>query len=262
MKRRINVLIADGNENFCEQLKDILKKTDEYALAGIAADGLEAKKLLQQTHPDILILDLTLSKLDGIALLKFASTMSKPPITVVMSSYVTDYVAAMTANLGAQYFMLKPCDCNALVDRIREIRDSLQQPEQNAVCNQPKDKVNTEEMVTKILRDIGVAARLKGYQYLRKAIMAAVDDPDVLNAITKVLYPQVADAFSTTPSRVERAIRKAIELAWNTGNAKTLQHFFGYSVSGAKGKPTNSEFIALIADKVQLQLKSKNATTM
>lgn len=256
MESRINVLIADGNENFCEQLKDTLRKTDEYEIAGIAADGLQAKELLQRTHPDILILDLTLSKLDGMALLKFTSTMDKKPLTIVTSSFVTDYVATMTANLGAQYFMLKPCDCNALVDRIREIRDSLQQLKQNTGRNRQRPEVNMEAMVTSIIHEIGVPAHIKGYQYLREAIMIAVDDMDVINAITKVLYPQVAKTFSTTPSRVERAIRHAIEVAWDRGDIETLQRFFGYTVSNTKGKPTNSEFIALIADKLQLQLKN------
>lgn len=259
MESRINVLIADGNESFCEQLKDALRKTDEYEIVGIAADGLQAKELLQRTHPDILILDLTLSKLDGMALLKIASTMDKRPITVVTSSFVTDYVATMTANLGAQYFILKPCDCGALVDRIREIRDSLQQLKQNTGRNRQKAEVNMEAMVTSIIHEIGVPAHIKGYQYLREAIMIAVDDMDVINAITKVLYPQVAKTFSTTPSRVERAIRHAIEVAWDRGDIETLQRFFGYTVSNTKGKPTNSEFIALIADKLQLQLKNMDA---
>ena len=145
---------------------------------------------------------------------------------------------------------------NALVERMEEIRggESLRYPVQHR-----PDKVNIEALVTNIIHEIGVPAHIKGYQYLREAIIIAVNDMDVINAITKVLYPQVAKNFGTTPSRVERAIRHAIEVAWDRGDLDTLQRFFGYTVSNTKGKPTNSEFIALIADKLQLQLKSAEA---
>lgn len=256
MESRINVLIADGSEDFCEQLKSALRQIEGYDVVGVATDGIQAKELLQRTRPDILVLDLTLSKLDGMAVLKYASAMDKKPMTVVTSSFVTEYVATMTANLGAQYFMLKPCDSATVVDRIREIRESRLQLKQNAAQHRQKNEVNMEAMVTSIIHEIGVPAHIKGYQYLREAIMIAVEDMDVINAITKVLYPQVAKTFSTTPSRVERAIRHAIEVAWDRGDLETLQRFFGYTVSNTKGKPTNSEFIALIADKLQLQLKN------
>ena len=149
--------------------------------------------------------------------------------------------------------MLKPCDMTALVERMEEIRggESLR-----IVRERKTDKTNIESMVTGIIHEIGVPAHIKGYQYLREAIIIAVNDMDVINAITKVLYPQVAKTFQTTPSRVERAIRHAIEVAWDRGDLDTLQRIFGYTVSNTKGKPTNSEFIALIADKLQLQLKS------
>lgn len=256
MDSRINVLIADSNEEFCEQLKTALRQTEGYEVVGTATDGLQAKELLQRLHPDVLVLDLTLSKLDGMAVLKLASAMERKPVTVVTSSFVTEYVAAMTTNLGAQYFILKPCDSEAVAERIREIRDSRSQSRQTVMSRRQKNEVNMEAMVTSIIHEIGVPAHIKGYQYLREAIMIAVNDMDVINAITKVLYPQVAKTFSTTPSRVERAIRHAIEVAWDRGDLETLQRFFGYTVSNTKGKPTNSEFIALIADKLQLQMKN------
>ena len=146
--------------------------------------------------------------------------------------------------------MSKPCDCRAVADRIREM---VSAGEKTPVR---RNDANIEALVTSIIHEIGVPAHIKGYQYLREAIMIAVNDMDVINAITKVLYPQVARTFSTTPSRVERAIRHAIEVAWDRSDLKTLQRFFGYTVSNTKGKPTNSEFIALIADKLQLQLKN------
>ena len=166
---------------------------------------------------------------------------------------MTEYVSSAAANLGVRYLMLKPCDMGALVERLEEIRggESTRHPEKRR-----PDKTGIETMVTGIIHEIGVPAHIKGYQYLREAIIIAVNDMDVINAITKVLYPQVAKTFQTTPSRVERAIRHAIEVAWDRGDLDTLQRFFGYTVSNTKGKPTNSEFIALIADKLQLQLKS------
>ena len=169
------------------------------------------------------------------------------------SGFITDYVASAAANLGVQYLMLKPCDMTALTERLEELRGG-----QNvrSVSSTQESKPSIEAMVTSIIHEIGVPAHIKGYQYLREAIIIAVNDMDVINAITKVLYPQVAKAFQTTPSRVERAIRHAIEVAWDRGDLDTLQRFFGYTVSNTKGKPTNSEFIALIADKLQLQLKS------
>jgi two-component system response regulator (stage 0 sporulation protein A) len=156
-------------------------------------------------------------------------------------------------HMGVRYLMLKPCDLSAVVERLEEMQVSenlrLPAPRRNS-------KTSIESMVTGIIHEIGVPAHIKGYQYLREAIIIAVNDMDVINAITKVLYPQVAKTFQTTPSRVERAIRHAIEVAWDRGDLDTLQRFFGYTVSNTKGKPTNSEFIALIADKLQLQLKS------
>ena len=149
--------------------------------------------------------------------------------------------------------MLKPCDMAALVDRLEEIRGGESQRKN---LSRRSNAQSIESLVTSIIHEIGVPAHIKGYQYLREAIIIAVNDMDVINAITKVLYPQVAKTFQTTPSRVERAIRHAIEVAWDRGDLDTLQRFFGYTVSNTKGKHTNSEFIALIADKLQLQLKS------
>ena len=168
---------------------------------------------------------------------------------------MTDYVASAAAGLGVAYLILKPCDMEALVDRLEELRGDTGRS--IPVRRAPGQSI--EALVTGIIHEIGVPAHIKGYQYLREAIIIAVGDMDVINAITKVLYPQVAKTFQTTPSRVERAIRHAIEVAWDRGDLDTLQRFFGYTVSNTKGKPTNSEFIALIADKLQLQLKGENA---
>ena len=256
MEHKTSVFIADSGEEFTDRLSAALQRSEDFEILGTAADGEAAIRMILRCKPEILVLDLMLPKQDGISVLKAISGMEHPPRVLATSAFVTGYISSATANLGIQYLMLKPCDMEALVDRLEEIRggESLRDSGLRRL-----DKTNIETMVTGIIHEIGVPAHIKGYQYLREAIIIAVNDMDVINAITKVLYPQVAKAFGTTPSRVERAIRHAIEVAWDRGDLDTLQRFFGYTVSNTKGKPTNSEFIALIADKLQLQLKSAEA---
>ena len=253
MEHATTLFIADSAEDFCTGLTAALQRADGFQVVGTANDGEKATRMIMQLKPEVLVLDLMLSKQDGISVLKAISSLERRPITLATSGFITEYVSAAAASLGVRYLMLKPCDMNALVERLEEIRggESLRFP-----ARQRLDKTSIESMVTGIIHEIGVPAHIKGYQYLREAIIIAVNDMDVINAITKVLYPQVAKTFQTTPSRVERAIRHAIEVAWDRGDLDTLQRFFGYTVSNTKGKPTNSEFIALIADKLQLQLKS------
>jgi len=252
MDKRTTVFISDGTDEFCSLLTGALNRAEGFQVVGTAGDGEQTVRMVEKLQPDILVLDLMLSKLDGIGVLKAISNLEKRPAILATSGFITEYVASTSANLGARYLMLKPCDMAAIVERLEEIRggENLRQ------SSRRPDKNSIESMVTGIIHEIGVPAHIKGYQYLREAIIIAVADMDVINAITKVLYPQVAKTFQTTPSRVERAIRHAIEVAWDRGDLDTLQRFFGYTVSNTKGKPTNSEFIALIADKLQLQLKS------
>ena len=256
MEHATTVLIADSAEDFCNTLAAALQRSEGFQVVGTAGDGEQAIRMIGERKPDVLVLDLMLSKQDGISVLKAISGMERRPVTLATSAFLTEYVSSATASLGVRYLMLKPCDMTALVERLEEIRggESLRYP-----APRRTDKTSIETMVTGIIHEIGVPAHIKGYQYLREAIIIAVNDMDVINAITKVLYPQVAKTFGTTPSRVERAIRHAIEVAWDRGDLDTLQRFFGYTVSNTKGKPTNSEFIALIADKLQLQLKSAEA---
>ena len=253
MDKRTTVFIADNAEDFCTALTAALTRAEGFQVVGTAFDGEQAIRQIEKLKPDILVLDLMLSKQDGISVLKAISGMDKRPVTLATSGFITEYVASAAANLGTRYLMLKPCDITALVDRMEEIRGG---ENLRLVERRRNDKTSIESLVTGIIHEIGVPAHIKGYQYLREAIIIAVNDMDVINAITKVLYPQVAKTFQTTPSRVERAIRHAIEVAWDRGDLDTLQRFFGYTVSNTKGKPTNSEFIALIADKLSLQLKS------
>ena len=255
MDNQTTVMIADNTEEFCSSLVTTLQRSEGFRVVGTANDGEQAVRMILEKQPQILVLDLMLAKKDGLSVLKTISTMERKPAVLATSGFITDYVASAAAGLGVQYLMLKPCDMTALAERLEELRggqDRKSQPRQTG-------KPSIEAMVTSIIHEIGVPAHIKGYQYLREAIIIAVNDMDVINAITKVLYPQVAKTFQTTPSRVERAIRHAIEVAWDRGDLDTLQRFFGYTVSNTKGKPTNSEFIALIADKLQLQLKGAGA---
>ena len=256
MEHATTVLIADSAEEFCNALAAALQRAEGFQVVGTATDGEQAIRLIGERKPDVLVLDLMLSKQDGISVLKSIAGMERKPVTLATSAFLTEYVSGAAASLGVRYLMLKPCDMAALVERLEEIRGG-----ENRRYPAPRrmDKNSIESMVTGIIHEIGVPAHIKGYQYLREAIIIAVNDMDVINAITKVLYPQVAKTFQTTPSRVERAIRHAIEVAWDRGDLDTLQSFFGYTVSNTKGKPTNSEFIALIADRLQLQLKSAEA---
>ncbi len=256
MEHTTTVLIADSAEDFCTGLANALQRADGFQVVGTAQDGDQAVRMITEKRPQVLVLDMMLPKKDGIGVLKAIAGLERKPIVLATSAFMTEYVSASAASLGVRYMMLKPCDANALVERLEEIRsgENLRLPTQRR-----NDKLSIESMVTGIIHEIGVPAHIKGYQYLREAIIIAVNDMDVINAITKVLYPQVAKTFQTTPSRVERAIRHAIEVAWDRGDLDTLQRFFGYTVSNTKGKPTNSEFIALIADKLQLQLKGQNA---
>ena len=256
MDNQTTVMIADNTEEFCSSLVTTLQRSEGFRVVGVANDGEQAIRMVGERKPQILVLDMMLAKRDGIGVLKAISTMEQKPAVLATSGFLTEYVASAAANLGVQYLMLKPCDMTALAERLEELRGGQNM---NAPMPRTGGKPNIEAMVTSIIHEIGVPAHIKGYQYLREAIIIAVNDMDVINAITKVLYPQVAKTFQTTPSRVERAIRHAIEVAWDRGDLDTLQRFFGYTVSNTKGKPTNSEFIALIADKLQLQMKTASA---
>ncbi len=253
MEKHTTIMIADNSEDFCTCLTAALQRADGFQVVGTVADGEQAIAMVTERKPDILVLDLMLAKKDGLAVLKAISTIPGRPSVLVTSSFITEYVASAVTALGVQYLMLKPCDLETLVERLEALRSGESPRAQPVRQTAP---ASIESLVTGIIHEIGVPAHIKGYQYLREAIILAVEDMDVINAITKVLYPQVAKTFGTTPSRVERAIRHAIEVAWDRGDLDTLQRFFGYTVSNTKGKPTNSEFIALIADKLQLQLKA------
>ena len=253
MDKRRRILIADSNEELTAGLKKALERSGHEVVA-VASDGLQAEQLLLQRKPDVLITDLMLANVDGIELLTRAAAMDHAPVMLVLTGFMNHFVSEKIAALGVRYVITKPCRPEAVVGRLHEV---LEAEKSVLTVTARREEINVEAMVTSVIHEIGVPAHIKGYQYLREAIKIAVGDMEVINAITKVLYPQVAKAFATTPSRVERAIRHAIEVAWDRGDLETLQRFFGYTVNSAKGKPTNSEFIALVADRLQLQIKGE-----
>lgn len=268
MKETITVLIADDNQEFCRTLATYLGNQEDMEIVGMAKDGIEAVEKINELEPDVAILDVIMPHLDGIGVLERVnnSRLNKRPICIMLSAVGQDKITQKAIALGAEYYVVKPFDIELLIKRIREIKNF--RPSSNrsfTIREQPKPYIRVPEkegsdqlevLVTNIIHEVGVPAHIKGYQYLREAIMMVVNDIDVINQITKSLYPQIAHKFSTTPSRVERAIRHAIEVAWGRGEPSVMENIFGYTVSASKGKPTNSEFIAMIADKLRIEIKS------
>ena len=256
METKIRVLLADSGEDFKRLLSEVIEAEGDAEVVASASDGIEALALITELKPDVVVMDLVLPTLDGLGILQKLPETGAKTAAIVASGFYNDRVVAECVDLGAYYFMPKPCDIPTLLSRIRQAAGAAKRPMsivQSSAAAKP-DK-SLEAVVTDVIHEIGVPAHIKGYQYLREAIILTINDMDVINAVTKVLYPAVAKKFSTTPSRVERAIRHAIEVAWDRGDIEVLQKFFGYTVSNIKGKPTNSEFIAMIADSLQLRRK-------
>jgi len=263
METSIWILIADAGEDFRKLLSELIAAEEDMEVVGAAGDGQEALALAEELKPDILVTDLVLSRLDGLGLLRALTEKENAPAALVLSGFFNERVVSACSELGAYYFMPKPCDIPALLTHIRQVAADRQRAAQPAsgglaIAAGPKEP-SLEAAVTEIIHEIGVPAHIKGYQYLREAIILTVQDMDAINAVTKVLYPAVAKKFATKPSRVERAIRHAIEVAWDRGDLEVLQKYFGYTVSNIKGKPTNSECIAMIADSLTLRRKDRMA---
>jgi len=263
METKTRILSADSNAEFCRLVTELISAEKDMEVVGTAGDGAEALRLVKELDPDILILDLVLPRIDGLEVLKCLPETGSKTKVIVLSGFVNGKMLTECSNLGVEYFIPKPCDMSVLLRRIRQLRsgdrsvvlsggvDCRNLTEQQLL----RQQADLETVVTDIIHEIGVPAHIKGYQYLRQAIILTINDMDIINAVTKVLYPEVAKKFNTTPSRVERAIRHAIEVAWDRGDIEVLQRFFGYTVSNIKGKPTNSEFIAMIADNLSLRKK-------
>lgn len=250
MENTKKILVADSSEEFLSVLVEAINKEEDLELVGQTRDGQEAIQMAKDLGPDILILDLVLERADGLDVLD--AVRSLPLRTLVLSSFARGAIAEQVASKGGDYYMAKPCRVSSVLERVRLLA-AQHWAEEAAPASPVSPRQQLEASVTAIIHEIGVPAHIKGYQYLREAIIMTVEDMDVINAVTKVLYPEVARKFGTTASRVERAIRHAIEVAWDRGDLDTLQKYFGFTVSNAKGKPTNSEFIAMIADRLQLE---------
>lgn len=259
MGNRIKVLIAEENREFRETLANAIENEIGFELAGKTGDGADAVSKIKAQAPDVVVLGSMLPSVDGLGVVQAinSSDIKKRPIIFMTALTANEALAQASAGLGVTYFMVKPFTAETLIDRIKMFAGERGINRRSDLPAASQESI--ELMVTSIIHEIGVPAHIKGYHYLREAIILAVNNIDIINAITKVLYPTVARKFDTTPSRVERAIRHAIETAWNRGDLDTLNRFFGYTVSNTKGKPTNSEFIAMIADKLNLELKQQVA---
>lgn len=262
---KINVAIVDDNERIVNLLDNILHTDDSIEVVGKAEDGVRALEVIRQNEPDVVLLDLIMPKLDGLEVMQKInsdSNLKKHPAFIVISAIGKETITEDAFSQGAVYFIMKPFENEMIINKIKQVsgnaQGALPAPKTGtAPVYEEISEKDLEADVTNIIHEIGVPAHIKGYQYLRDAIIMSVENREVINSITKILYPTIAKMNKTTPSRVERAIRHAIEVAWSRGKMDTIDELFGYTISTGKGKPTNSEFIALIADKIRLQYKSK-----
>lgn len=252
----IRVVSIDDNPEIRENFREFLKTCQDIELVGTAENGETGYELIKSKKPDVVILDIVMPELDGLGLLKKLSAEVNTPRIIMYSAIGNDTVVQKTFSLGAEYYIMKPCPIQDIVSHIRRTTDIVSTS--SVISAHTRDTVNEnnlESVITDIIHDIGVPAHIKGYGYLREAIGLCIKDDEFINSITKLLYPTVAKNFSTTSSRVERAIRHAIEVAWNRGREEILTDIFGYTIDTNKGKPTNGEFIAMISDSIKLKMK-------
>lgn len=259
VEKPIKVLVADDNRDFCEVLGEFIRNQPDMALAGVAHTGAEAVELIGNVHPDVLILDLIMPHVDGIGVLEHLTAQqggqnghtghNGRPRVIVLTAFGHEQVTSRAMQLGADYFVLKPFSLEVLAKRIRQMARGDREPRVSPLATR-----NLEVEVTTLLHGLGVPAHVRGYQYVRDAIVTAVQRPECLGAITKDLYPSLAARHNTTPTRVERAIRHAIEVACTRGNREQLAELFGFSLKGERGKPTNSEFVAKLSDLLRMDL--------
>lgn len=262
--KKIKVCVVDDNRELVGLLEDYITSQEDMEIAGVAHNGQECLEMLSTTDPDVLVLDIIMPHLDGLAVLERLREIKKGalPNVIMLTAFGQEDVTKKAVELGASYFILKPFDMENLGNHIRQVsgsRNSLSSRKAPSSAyrspSEPKPR-NLDASITSIIHEIGVPAHIKGYLYLREAIAMVYNDIELLGSITKVLYPDIAKKYNTTASRVERAIRHAIEVAWSRGNIDSISSLFGYTVSMSKAKPTNSEFIAMVADKLRLEHKA------
>jgi two-component system, response regulator, stage 0 sporulation protein A len=260
--QNVKIVIADDNEDFTEILSEYLSSQSGFEIVGIAENGLVAMELIKEKEPDIAILDIIMPHLDGLGVLEriHASNMRKNPIIIILSALGQDKITNLAINLGASFFMVKPFDMDVLVSRIRQLQsmDDQEDPQVTTVIDSPPAHRSTMEesldlKISRILHDVGIPAHLKGFQYLKEAILMVIEDISMINTVTKRLYPSVASKFKTVPINVERAMRNTIAIALSRGMHETMGDLLGYEISPDSSKVTNSEFIARVAEKVRLE---------
>lgn len=254
---RTRIVVADDNRDFCQLLTEVVQGEKDLELAGVAHNGLEVLDLVDRTHPDVVVLDIIMPHLDGVGVLERLDHLERErrPKVIILTAFGQEAITQRVVELGADYYILKPFDLDVLIQRIRQLGE---QPGARPQMNSRDKRVQTnlEAEVTNIIHELGIPAHIKGYLYLREAILLVTERVELLGGVTKELYPTVAQKYQTTPSRVERAIRHAIEVAWSRGNIDAIHRFFGYTVDYERGKPTNSEFIAMVADRLRMELKA------
>ncbi len=272
--KKIKILIADDNEEFCIVLKDYLNNQEEFDVIGICKNGIEALKFIKENKPDLVVLDIIMPHLDGLGVLEQLNSdkdFEFAPKVIILSAVGQDKITQSAIKLGVDYYVIKPFDMDVFIKRIKQMFNRASEQKYFTNTNESatknsndsfpnnvskqSDPVNLEGEITGIIHEIGVPAHIKGYFYLREAISMVVNDIELLSAVTKELYPSIARKYNTTSSRVERAIRHAIEVAWNRGQIESINKIFGYTIHNEKGKPTNSEFIAMVADRLRLKNK-------
>ncbi|MCM2999423.1 sporulation transcription factor Spo0A [Paenibacillus cellulositrophicus] len=264
--QKIEVLLADDNREFTNLLAEYITEQEDMMVTGIAYNGEEVLNMISESRkiPDVLILDIIMPHLDGLGVLERLREMnlSPQPKIIMLTAFGQENITQRAVQLGASYYILKPFDMEVLASRIRQLVGQQHITTGNMTVSTTKSNVvpmakgkNLDANITSIIHEIGVPAHIKGYQYLREAITMVYNNIEILGAITKTLYPAIAEKFKTTPSRVERAIRHAIEVAWTRGNIDSISHLFGYTINISKSKPTNSEFIAMVADKLRIEHK-------
>jgi two-component system response regulator (stage 0 sporulation protein A) len=262
--KKIKVCVVDDNRELVSLLEDYISSQDDMEVVGTAHTGQDCLDMLEEIDPDVLVLDIIMPHLDGLAVLERLRELKKDslPNVIMLTAFGQEDVTKKAVELGASYFILKPFDMELLGNHIRQVSGKTStmarksSPSTNYRSQAEQKPKNLDASITSIIHEIGVPAHIKGYLYLREAISMVYNDIELLGSITKVLYPDIAKKFNTTASRVERAIRHAIEVAWSRGNIDSISSLFGYTVSMSKAKPTNSEFIAMVADKLRLEHKA------